>query len=85
MTGKRFDVRRSKMGYNRAGTRRKARLKRRKRYEERLAAKAAQAQAGTKRSGGVVARAKEAVKTVADVVTGAAQGVAEGLRGKKGE
>jgi hypothetical protein len=72
------------MGYNRSGTRRKARLKRARREQERLAAKAAAAQPPPS-GGGLVAKVKDAAEAVAHAVGEAAHKVADAVRGKHGD
>jgi hypothetical protein len=66
------------MGYNRSGTRRLARLKRRKRHEARLLQKVEAGQGE-----GMIAKAKHAVQAAAekvgDAVQAAAQKVKEGV------
>jgi len=75
------------MGYNRSGTRRKQRLKRAKKHDERLARKASAdtVAEGTKgsRGPGLLAGVKKAAAGVAHVVGAAAHAVAGAVAGKK--
>ena len=76
------------MGYNRSGTRRKQRLKRAKRQEERLARKASAdtvAEGKGQPKGGLVAGVKKAAAGVAHAVGAAAHAVAEAVKGKHKE
>jgi hypothetical protein len=68
------------VGYNRSGTRRKARLKRAKRHEERLQRKAEQNQADAGK--GLLAKAKDTVKSAAKAVGGSVGAAVEKVRGK---
>jgi hypothetical protein len=74
------------MGYNRSGTRRKQRLKRAKKHEERLAKKAEAGQgAPAGESHGLAAGVKKAAAGVAHAVGAAVHKVADALTGKKHE
>jgi hypothetical protein len=67
------------MGYNRGGTQRKARLKRRKRLETRLARKSATDQVPTKES--LTNNVKEIAKSAVGKVEGALHAAVEKVKG----
>jgi hypothetical protein len=70
------------MGYNRSGVRRTARLKRRKRFEQRLAEKAAANQpAPESHPAGLVDKVKDMAKTAVEKVEGALHTAAEKIKG----
>jgi hypothetical protein len=66
------------MGYNRGGTRRTARLKRRKRLETRLAQRAAAEQASAKE--GLTGKVKEMAKSAVEKVGGALHAAVEKVK-----
>jgi hypothetical protein len=69
------------MGYNRAGTKAKLKVRRRRKEERRLALKAAPV--APKPATGTVAKVKRAATTVAAVAKGVVEGVKEGLASKR--
>lgn len=73
------------MGYNRAGARRKARLKRSRRHEERLLARAIEADKAQAKGTDVVTRVKGAARALASAVGETVQAVTSSLRGNKGK
>lgn len=67
------------MGYNRSGVRRTAKMKRRKKLENRLAKKAAATEAPEKES--LTHKVKEMAKSAVEKVEGALHAVAEKVKG----